>query len=224
MAYQDRVIIGDCTLYLGDCLDVMKDMPDKSVDAVITDPPYGINYLSNHYKNGNPFKNIAGDNKYPSELIPEFKRIARKVALSFCRWETINEVEKPKSFIVWVKNNWTAGDLNHEYGRMWEGILFYPLDKHKFNGRPQDIFDSRRVPPTELEHPTQKPVSLIEWLLEKNTDKQDITLDPFMGSGTTGVACVQTGRKFIGIEIEPKYFDIAVKRIKDAQQQMRLPL
>ena len=88
---------------------------------------------------------------------------------------------------------------------------------------PIRIFDYRRSDP-DREHPTQKPLSLMTWCVLNNTKPGDTILDPFMGSGTTGVACVQTGRNFIGIEIDPGYFKIAEKRIHDAQQQMRLPL
>jgi len=207
------------TLHNGDCLEYMKAMQDKSVDVIVTDPPYGMNYLSNHYKGENPFQAIAGDDRYPSELIPEFQRIARKAVFAFCRWDNLSEVPPPTSFIVWVKNNWTAGDLNHAYGRMWEGVLFYPMDGHEFQNRPPDVFDSRRVPPTDLVHPTQKPVAFLKWLIEANTKPNQIIFDPFMGSGTTGVAALQLGRYFIGCEIDPKYFAVAEKRIKQAALQ-----
>jgi len=204
------------TLHNGDCRPYMKAMQDKSVDVIVTDPPYGMNYLSNHYKGENPFQAIAGDDRYPSELIPEFQRIARKAVFAFCRWDNLSEVPPPTSFIVWVKNNWTAGDLNHAYGRMWEGVLFYPMDGHEFQNRPPDVFDSRRVPPTDLVHPTQKPVAFLKWLIEANTNPNEIVFDPFMGSGSTGVACIESSRQFIGCELSPEYFSTAEKRIKSA--------
>jgi len=197
----------------GDCLEIMKDIPDKSVDLVLTDPPYGMNYHSNYYKGENPFDKIYGDETYPAHLIPEFKRIARKAVFSFCRWNNLADVEKPKSFIVWVKNNWSAGDLLHEFGRMWEGILFYPLEAHEFKSREPDVIDCRRIPPTDICHPTEKPIDLIKSLIKNNTDAGDIILDPFFGSGTTGVAAKLLGRQFIGIEISEKYCEIAKQRI-----------
>ena len=81
------------------------------------------------------------------------------------------------------------------------------------------------VQPTDSPlHPAQKPLALLTYLIEKATQPEDTVLDPFMGSGTTGVACVQTGRRFIGIEIDPKYYEIAQRRIAEAEAQLRLPL
>ena len=208
-------------LYNADCLDVMRDMPDKSVDLVLTDPPYGMDYQSNHYKDKNPFDKIEGDNQYPVDTIKECLRIANNAVFAFCRWDNLKELPKPKSFIVWMKNNWTAGDLQHEYARQWEGIAYWNLEGHKFlAGRPQDIIDMRRTPPTQLRHPTQKPVGLINKLLEQNNG--DLILDPFLGSGTTAVACEKLGRRWIGIEISEKYCEIAAKRIKSEADQMKL--
>jgi len=197
----------------GDCLEEMKKMEDNSFDCVITDPPYGMSYQSNWRKEKH--QEIVGDSKYPAHLIPEFKRIARKAVFSFCRWDNLIEVEKPKSFIVWVKNNHSSGDLLHEYGRKWEGILFYPLEEHTFNNRPADVIDSRRIP--TLFHPTEKPVDLLKWLIRENTLKGDTILDPFMGSGTTLVAAKQLSRKATGIEISEEYCEIARKRLEETQ-------
>ena len=89
---------------------------------------------------------------------------------------------------------------------------------------PKSIISVQKPHPSNSQHPTEKPVELMKWLIETYTREGDTILDPFMGSGTTGVACVQTGRNFIGIEIDPTYFAIAEKRIKEAQQQPRLEL
>ena len=113
------------------------------------------------------------------------------------------------------------GDLSHEYGRQWEGIAFYPQENHQFaNRRPIDIISIPCVPAIHLQHPNEKPVALAKIILKQNVG--ETILDPFMGSGTTGVACVRLGRKFIGIEIEPKYFEIAKRRIRDAQKETEL--
>jgi site-specific DNA-methyltransferase (adenine-specific) len=189
-------------------------LPDKSVDLIVSDPPYGMNYQSNWYKYGNPHKAIANDDKYPAELIPIMKMKARKAVILFCRWNNLPEVESPKSFIVWGKNNWTSGDLNHEYGRSWEGILFYPLEEHKFpNGRPNDLCSFDRVSPDKLLHPTEKPVALMSWLIEKNSEVGGVIFDPFMGSGSTIVAANRLKRNYIGIDIVESYCEIARKRI-----------
>lgn len=211
---KENMMLEPNNIYCGDCLELMKSMPDKSVDLILTDPPYGMNYKSNHYKYGqNPHEEIKGDSEYPAWLIGEAKRIARKAVFSFCRWDNLAEVEKPKSFIVWQKNNWTAGDLKHEYGRMWEGILFYPMEKHEFVKRPPDVIKFDRISSTHLQHPTQKPTEICKWLILNNSEDRDIVFDPFMGSGTTCVAAKELGRRYIGIDIEQKYVDIARERL-----------
>lgn len=207
--YQDKVVLGDCTLILGDCLEVMKEIPDKSVDVVITDPPYGIGIANNPVRQKHEKQNW--DNKIPdNKYFYEIFRISNNQII----WGG-NYFPLPphKNFLIWDKYqpeqftlamcemSWTSFDMPAK-------IFRYSVQREGANI-----------------HPAQKPIALIKWCIEicKIKTKETI-LDPFMGSGTTGVACVQTGRKFIGIEIEPKYFEIAAKRIKDAQQQMRLPL
>lgn len=211
-------------IYHGDCLEIMQEMKDDSIDLILTDPPYGISYLSNYYKNKNPFGKIKNDEKYPIYVIPILKKLAKKAVFCFCRWDNLFEVEKPKSFIVWAKNNWTAGDLLHEYGRSWEGILFYPLQEHSFKKRLPDLIDFRRIPPTKLHHPTEKPKTLISWIIENNSDTNDIIFDPFIGSGTTAIACERLNRRWIGIEISKEYCDIAVDRIKKETAQLKLSI
>lgn len=210
-------------IYVGDCLKIMKSWPHKCVDLVVTDPPYGMDYESNRYKDGNPFGAIAGDSEYPIEAIKESFRLASRGVLAFCRWNNLKDIPEPKSFIVWAKNNWTAGDLNHEYGRAWEGIAFWPLTNHSFNkSRPSDVYDLRRVPHSDLSHPTQKPVALMERLIDSNVG--DVILDPFCGSGTTLLAAERLGRKWIGIEINPEYAKIAEDRIAKERSQMKLAI
>src|SRR5580692_7605636 len=98
-------------IYTGDCLSIMKEWPDQCFDMVVMDPPYGMNYQSNHYKDGNPFEPIVGDGQYPLEALQQAFRLARNAVFTFCRWNNLKELPAPKSFIVWAKNNWTAGDL-----------------------------------------------------------------------------------------------------------------
>lgn len=202
-----------------DCLEALKQMPDGCVDLVLTDPPYGMEYYSNRYVDGNPHKAIIGDDTFPTATIAECLRVARRAVYVFCRWNNMpNLPAVPKSLVVWVKDNWTAGDLQHEHGRMWEGIAFYPLAGHKFVRRLPDVLFAPRVPPTE--HPTEKPVELIARLIAAN--EGDIILDPFMGSGTTGVAAVQLGRQFLGFEMSPEYCQLANDRITAARQGLTL--
>jgi len=204
------VQIGDATLYCGDCLEILPTFP--KADAVVTDPPYGMDFCSNH--RSEKHKKIANDSdtqflRWVCELSADHSKYV------FCRWGNLLDVPMPRSLITWVKNNWSMGDLDHEHGRQTETILFYPGVEHFFpRGRPQDVI---RAPRTQNEfHPTEKPTGLMRAVVEWTSG---VVLDPFMGSGTTGVACAKLGRKFIGIEIEPKYFDIACKRIEEAYAQ-----
>lgn len=207
-------------LYHGDCLEILPQI--EEVDLVLTDPPYGMSYLSNYYKHGNPHKAVHGDNQYPIEILERCINLATCAVFAFCRWDNLNDIPKPKSFIVWMKNNWTAGDLEHEYGQQWEGIAFYPQKGHKFIKRLPDIIDCRRVPPTQILHPTEKPINLIEALIRNNSG--DLIFDPYLGSGTTAVACERLGRKWIGIEISKEYCDVAIKRIESEGSQLKLDL
>ncbi len=200
-------------LLKADCNDIKFD--DKSVDLTISDPPYGIQWHSGHYKNGNPFEPIKGDDRYPIEIIPKLKQLTKKAIFLFCRWDNLYDVEKPMSFIVWVKNLWTAGgDIKHSFGRQWEGILFYPMEKHLFNYRPPDIIQCAKVFSGHLVHPTQKPLKLIKWILQHNSIEGDLVFDPYFGSGTTGLACEQMKRRWIGIEDKESYCIVAKKRIE----------
>jgi DNA modification methylase len=108
------------------------------------------------------------------------------------------------------------GDLKHEHGRQWEAICFYPQEEHEFIERIPDVINDRQT--ENVYHPTQKPVGIIRRIIE--TNRGGVIIDPFMGSGTTGVACRMLGRKFIGIEIDKTYFEIAKKRIENAQPEL----
>jgi DNA modification methylase len=201
------------TLHLGDCLEYMRTMQDKSVDAVITDPPYGI---ADVWKGGASHgwgvaslatqKRNEWDVKPDKAVFQEILRIAEKVVI----WGG-NYFELPTSrgWLVWSKpeRNFTLSEAE----LAWTNI---PM--------PVRVFDFRRSDP-DREHPTQKPVEVMKFSLEKAKLTEGATVfDPFMGSGTTGVACVQTGRNFIGCEIDPAYFAIAERRIRDAQAQPNL--
>lgn len=115
------------------------------------------------------------------------------------------------------------GDLNGSYAPQYDIIIFATKGRHILkDGRPKDIIKVKRVEPEYLLHPTEKPLSLIKQLVSNSTKQGDTILDPFMGSGTTGVACQQLNRNFIGYEISPDYFKIAEKRINEAKAQKKL--
>ena len=213
---------GDVTLYLGDCMDVMQGMDDKSVDAVITDPPYGIGEAAG--KNASRTKiwvakdygNATWDNeRVDGQYINAMLGIGKEIVLFGGNYYA-DLLPPSSSWIVWDKVNgkndfadcelaWTSHDRAvRKIEWTWNGFI----------RRGGDI----------KYHPTQKPLGVMRWIIGNYTYPLDTIFDPFMGSGTTGVACVQLGRKFIGIELEPKYFEIAKKRIQEAQIQLRLDI
>lgn len=209
MTYKRKEIIGDATLYLGDCMDVM---PILEYDSIVSDPPYGMKFQSNHRKEKH--KKIKNDGnvkllQWVSDINPKHS------SYLFCRWENIKDVRLPKSCITWIKNNHSMGDLEHEHGRQTEICLFYDGKTHFFpNGRPNDVIKADRT--GNIYHPTEKPVFLMKVICSWTSG---VICDPFMGYGSTGVAAVQMGRKFTGIELDEEYFDIACKRIEEAQKQ-----
>lgn len=208
------VVIGNATLYLGDSVEIVPTL--SGYLSIVSDPPYGMDFQSNHRVEQHD--RIANDQD-DSLLRWACGLSAEHSAYLFCRWDNLLAgLPKPKSCITWVKNNWSMGDLEHEHGRMTEVALFYPGKSHKWpKKRPVDVVHAART--GNDYHPTEKPVYLMEQVVEWT---EGTVLDPFMGSGTTGVACMNLGRSFIGIEREVKYFDIACRRIEDAQRQGRM--
>jgi site-specific DNA-methyltransferase (adenine-specific) len=204
------VIIGNAELWLGDSRQTFDHI--SKYDTIITDPPYGIDFQSNYRKD----KHLKIKDDHNIDLLLWACGLeASHSKYIFCRWDNLQQVPKPKSCITWVKNNWSMGDLEHEHARQTEIALFYHHENHFFpSGRPADVISAART--QNNFHPTEKPIYLMTRFVEW-TD--GVIFDPFMGSGTTGVAAVQMGRKFIGIEREEKYFDIACRRIEDAQKQ-----
>ena len=203
--------MSDVTLHLGDCLEVMRSMPDKSVDAVITDPPYGIGANRQTLGTGKKDFERGGDwdlvrpNK---ELFDQCLRISNYAL--FWGGNYFADLLPPSNrWLIWHKKN--------------DGLSFSEAEMAWTNFVPNVRVYHHHWGGEEKQHPTQKPKNLMMWCVEY-LPKSCTILDPFMGSGTTGVACVQTGRNFIGIEIDPTYFAIAERRIQEAQLQLRLPL
>lgn len=200
MTYKRKEVIGDCTLYLGDCMDIMPTL--GKVDAVVTDPPYGLAEKLQGGSWGKKFKGVDEDWDAKAPSADLFGGVPSIV------WGG-NYIDLPPSrcWLVWYKRDTVRTMADCE-------LAWTNLDA---NAR---VFDWT-IAATNAErvgHPTQKPVALMQWCLTHVPTAQTI-LDPFMGSGTTGVACVKDGRYFIGIEREPAYFDIACKRISDAYKQ-----
>lgn len=191
--------IGDCILYQGDCLEIMPSL--VKVDAVVTDPPYGIGISSN------PVRQKHAKKEWDASAASEAAiALTREVSLEQIIWGG-NYFDLPPSrgFLVWDKKqpqNFSLAMCEQAWWSRDANAKVY----------------SRTVLGYEKQHPTQKPVDLMEWCLGFLPDAETI-LAPFMGSGTTLVACAKMGRKGIGIELDADYFDIACKRVEEAYRQ-----
>jgi len=202
------VIIGDATLYLGDCRDVLPTL--GKVDAVVTDPPYGLGDKLDGSGSNSEWSKLYG------EGAPDWDKEPSCVALEMA-------LQKGLWYIVWGGNYyilppsrcWLLWDKMQEHTSGHAEMAWTNLNK------PVRTFRYARVQLASegKVHPTQKPEPLMRWCINHLPPGCETILDPFLGSWTTGVAAVQMGRKFIGIEREPKYFEIACKRIEDAQRQ-----
>ena len=198
------VIIGNATLYLGDCREILPILP--KVDAVITDPPYGIG--ANKMTLGKGKKEFSRGGDWDDSR-PDISWIPGHAA-GFCIWGGnyfADMLPPTNDILVWHKLN--------------DGRSFSECEFAWTNCGKQSRIKSHHWSGEEKEHPTQKPLPVMLWTLGWFPDAQ-LILDPFMGSGTTGLACAALGRGFIGCEIDPAYFDIACRRIDDAQRQGRL--
>lgn len=214
------VVIGNAELWLGDCCEILPALP--KVDAVVTDPPYGIgeaakNHQSrNRVQNGRPIistdygKSEWDDKPATAEQLAACVAAAEKSIVWGGNYFGLPAASK---WLVWDKEN--SGDFA-DCELAWTNLPgAVRIFRHMWNGM---LRASERTTPRV--HPTQKPIALMEWCITQAAATE--VLDPFMGSGTTGVACMNLGRKFIGIEIEKKYFDIACERIDQAQRQGRM--
>ena len=208
--------IGDCTLYLGDCLEVMPTL--DRVDAVVTDPPYGIN-LAGGFSGAGGFSKPIERRQYEGDwdnFTPDqgtFDLILGS-ADSCIVWGGNYFTDKlPQSnfWLVWDKENTMPTFSDCELA--WTNLPKNSVKKISYRQNGCMSREKGRF------HPTQKPVDVMRWCIEQLPKDCETILDPFMGSGTTGVACAKMGRRFIGIELDEKYFDIACKRIEEAYKQ-----
>lgn len=208
----ERVEIGEAVLYRGDCLEILPTL-DK-VDAVVTDPPYGIGKDGTAASTGShggrkPYEFLNWDAARPAKAYFDAIRRASHKQVIWGGNYFADLLPPTMRWLVWDKGQ----RINQSDGELAWTSEHSALRIMTIN-RVELMLDG-------AQHPTQKPVRLIAWSLEQIGNPGTV-LDPFMGSGTTGVACAQLGRKFIGIEIEPKYFDIACKRIEQAYAQGKL--
>jgi len=239
------VTIGNATLYLGDCLEILPTLPSGSIEMVWTDPPYGH---GNHDGDWNarlnaargiidqPIENDDADTmrRVVDGMLLEATRVLRRDCCCCCccccgggprptfAWVADRMDRDGLTFfhsVIWDKKN---PGLGWRYRRQYEMVMISHRDGGNLLWRDnavaaRNIFEM--MPPRERLHPNEKPVEMPAHFIRLHSSPEHTILDPFMGSGTTGVACAKLGRKFIGIEIEPKYFDIACKRIEDAYRQ-----
>ena len=221
-------------VYCMDCLDGMRQMPDNSVDLVVTDPPYGIEYKSNY-----------GSAEYRSKLHDDIDWDGRDFDFSdyhtelwrilkdnsdmyvFGRMENYHIMSKLNGFkqvLIWFKNAGGMGDLTVP-ALDYEVIYYFKKGRRELNKRLGSVYEFKPVISecgsvpmgyTKMKHPTQKPTSVIMHLIKISSNEGDIVLDPFMGSGTTAIASRQIFRRFIGFERSVKYFDVIQDRLKQA--------
>ena len=209
------------TIHQGDCLDFMKTLPDKCIDLVLTDPPYGMEFKSNYRKI--KYEKIENDNNL--DWLPVFSSEIFRIlkddthAYVFCSFHNVDlfkqELQKHfeiKNLLVWVKNNTGMGDLYGDYAPQYELCFYIQKGKRKLNeGRDSNILKFNKT--GNSLHPTEKPQDLFGFLIRKSSNEDNIIFDPFIGSGTTAVACKQLKRNYIGCEISSEYCEIAKSRL-----------
>jgi site-specific DNA-methyltransferase (adenine-specific)/modification methylase len=217
--------IGDATLYLGDCLEILPTLP--KVDAVITDPPYGIGYAGSKTKhtidrmNGYLSYEDTAEN-IDAVCVPAIRfciDIAKRVALTPGIPNARKYPPPNGEGVIWYPSGANRGP----WGFVTHQPIYYygkcPFLSTGSGSRPSGF---QNEPVEQNDHPCPKPIGTMRWLVNRVSLAAECVLDPFMGSGTTGVACMNLGRKFIGIEIEERYFDIACRRIEQAYAQGKL--
>jgi site-specific DNA-methyltransferase (adenine-specific) len=203
----------DWTLYHGDCLEVLPTLDAGSIDAVVTDPPYGIGYEASRYRNASFCGVIHGDTTEfnPSPVLA--------LNLPCVLWGGNNYAHRlpPGGWLCWDKRTNEDADriLGSPFELAWcSNRTRYKMLRCLHGGAVNADGSEARV------HPTQKPVRVMAWSLEQVFG--ETILDPFTGSGTTGVACLKTGRRFIGIEIDEQYCEVAARRLRHAEEDTAL--
>lgn len=213
-----------------DCMELLGSIRSKSIDLVLTDPPYGMDFQSNHRKDKH--KKIDGDKSldWLPEWVDEVARVAKDDAHIYiwCSWHKVDvfkvELErhfKIKNLLVWAKNGGGMGDLKGGYGGRHELCFFINKGKDLNGSRDTDVIDKAYRTGNQY-HPTQKPVNLMEYLIEKSSGVGDLVLDCFSGSGSTAIACHNTKRNFIGSELDSEFYETSMKRIEQVTSQTQL--
>ncbi len=223
---------GQVQLYLADCLDVLPTLEAGSVDAIITDPPFGIDFK---YKTHDDTP--EGYGKWLWSIIEQCEQKAKSGSPVFV-WQAMLNVRK---FAEWFPRDWRIFAACKNFVQMRPTVMQYAVDPvvvwWKGGGKvwtegtaSRDFYVADTSPSSHVglknvpDHPCPRPLEAVKHIIGQWVRPGSIALDCFMGSGTTGVACVMLGRRFIGIEISDAYFNIAVKRIEQAKMQLHLPL
>ena len=226
----DWIEIGPCKLACGDSLEILPEIEAGSIDCVVTDPPYmiGANSIGNAAsKDGTWADLLNASHWYASWFSSSKVKLSDRGFLLVClNWRSL-----PTYLCAFSKCGWTATSClvwNKDWiGPSYQNALRPTYELVLFAAMPQAVIPDRSASDVftwkwmagqvrNTGHPAEKPVELMQRLIELTTRSGDLVADWFFGSGTTGVACIQTGRRFIGIEIEPRYFDIACRRIRNA--------
>ncbi len=206
----------------GDCIEVMRHLPDKSIDLVLTDPPYFL--PAAHYQTRKQFSRNFSDlgilEHFLKDFFNECQRITKKVVYCFCDGQSyplfyfyLYPFCKSVRLLIWDKKTSING---YSWRHQHELIIFAELPGIKpIPTGDGDILRFSAVKVDERTHPAEKPTELIDVLIKKSTTETDLILDPFLGSGTTAVACKRLNRRFIGIEISEKYCQIARDRLNN---------
>lgn len=212
-------------IVLGDCLSVMGDLEAESFEAVITDFPYGIDFQSAWRIDKATWKpKIANDEAPFIWFLPQAFRVLKQggVLLCFVRYDKENDLRwamrlagfTDKAQIIWDKQTHGMGDLKGDFAPAHENIVFATKGRFIFPGkRPKSILRHPRVSPDKLQHPNEKPVSLMRELIEAVTTEGQTVLDPFCGVGPTLIAAKECGRNAVGIELSEEYFRISQARL-----------
>lgn len=230
----EREQIGACTLYRGDCREILPTL--APVDAVITDPPYGDNETHQGHlaqvvlRNGEPagqalsFAGMSIDQLVEDALV--WCRLARRWVVFTCEWHYAHALDTAGILVrlgIWRKPDGAPQFTGDRPGMGWEAVaICHRPGKKRWNGGGRHAFWTYPKGENTSGHPTGKPYGLFADLVRDFTDTGEIVCDPFMGSGTTGLACLRLGRAFVGIERDRRYFDLACRRIEAAYAQLDL--
>jgi site-specific DNA-methyltransferase (adenine-specific) len=212
-------------LQQGDCLEIMATIPDNSVDLVLVDPPYGVALKPQRKTSKFKGVEIIGDDNLawlPAWCV-QLHRVAKNAAFIFCDYKHLRDFQTElervgfeiKNVLIWNKD-WFG--MGNNFRPMYEMIILAVKGKYKTKSNNlSNILTFRRMAPSKMVHVAEKPIKLLELLINESSEPGDIVLDTFMGSGSTGVACMNTGRHFTGIELDPAYFAAAASRIESAR-------